>query len=81
MKLRKAVLSVVCCFVFPCELNIEGMQNFNCCFTSTRTAAIFIVYEIFVVKKDRIAALSGRWRWCGARLVIKLLMEHGVNSW
>lgn len=27
VKLRNAILSVVCCFVFPCELSTERMQN------------------------------------------------------
>ena len=76
-KLRNAALSVLCCFVFPCKLSIEGMQNFNCNFASTsiqRPAVIFDFYEIFVAKEDRITALSDRLRWRGVFLVINILM-------
>lgn len=75
-KLRNPKLSVVCCFVFPCELSTERMQNLVVTLLNVylEAAAVFVFYEISFAKEDRITILSDRLRWHGVFLVIKILV-------
>lgn len=76
-KLGNAILSVVCCFVFPWELSTERMQNLIVTLPvrlSRGLLPFFVFYEMSVAKEDRITILSDRLRWHGVFLVIKILV-------
>ena len=52
-KLRNPILSVICCFVFPCELRTKGMQNVIVTLPVCLSRGLMLVfYEISVAKED-----------------------------